>query len=719
MIVRVAITCAVVSSGLLVTAQAAQASWLEQSTPAVPAATAWELTAVSCTSPNICMAVGDGTGENSQLIAERRDGGGGGWTLVSIPQPAVGSLLSGISCTSATACIAAGTAPSGLNTVPLSEKWNGSSWQILTTARVAGSQTSELSAVSCTSATKCTAVGSTQTGNRVVALAERWDGTKWRIEATANQPPAGATELSGVSCTSATSCTAVGSRAAGSTTLSLAEHWNGSHWLPQPTPGLSGGHDSGLNSVSCSSGSSCMAGGTGLAERWNGTKWSLLKIAKPGGGTPATLSAVSCVRAGVCYAAGGFFADGVLTLAAEFWNGTRWSVQDAPITTSQDSSTLASVSCTTATNCTAVGSYHDPVNGNRALAENFALHWQDQSPPALNGVLAAGLNAVSCASPDACVAVGTFETTKAFESFAEIWSGSQWAVVSTPKARASNLNSVSCTATRSCEAVGDIVTNGIPLTLAEHWNGITWAIQHTPNPAGAARTFLTSVSCPASNACTAIGSSAGRAGISRTLAERWNGKSWKIQRTVNPAGGGISFEGVSCASAKACTAVGSFSTGVFGETWNGSSWKLHAARLPAGSKSAFLSSVSCTSAGACTAAGDFTRGTRIVPVAERWNGTTWTPQLLPPVGAGPSGLSAVSCVSARLCVATGFSGDSDFRPFAERWNGRKWVAQTVFRPGSSSALLNGLSCDSASACMTVGSFTDAMSNEQMFADQYS
>jgi hypothetical protein len=42
-----------------------------------------------------------------------------------------------------------------------------------------------------------------------------------------------------------------------------------------------------------------------------------------------------------------------------------------------------------------------------------------------------------------------------------------------------------------------------------------------------------------------------------TLAERWNGTSWKTQTTPNPAGAGYSqLNGVSCTSASACTAVG-------------------------------------------------------------------------------------------------------------------------------------------------------------------
>src|ERR1039458_7046818 len=68
-----------------------------------------------------------------------------------------------------------------------------------------------LMAVSCSSATDCTAVGSYVTvAGKSVALVERWNGTTWSIEATPSHAGDFAIYLSGVSCTSATACTAVG-----------------------------------------------------------------------------------------------------------------------------------------------------------------------------------------------------------------------------------------------------------------------------------------------------------------------------------------------------------------------------------------------------------------------------------------------------------------------------------------------------------------------------
>ncbi|HUD37619.1 MAG TPA: hypothetical protein VMR14_12010 [Streptosporangiaceae bacterium] len=717
-IARAWVTLAVTAGGLLVTAQAAQASWLQLTTPTVAGASTWEFTAVSCSSPNICMAVGNSSGGTDQLLAEQRTKAG--WTVQPVPQPAEGSSLSGIWCGSASECIAVGQSPTSGGSVPLAESWNGGTWQILVTPQPAGDPASELSAVSCTSAAKCTAVGSATKGNREAPLAERWNGAKWQIQAT--RKPAGAADgvLGGVSCTSATRCIAVGDGSTGTHAKALAEVWNGAKWAIAPTPDLPSGFTQ-LSAVSCPSSNSCMATGLGVAERWNGAKWSLVKIGKPGG-TEADLSSVSCTRAGPCYAAGANFVEGVQMLVAEYWNGSRWQVQGAQVTTSYDSSGLSGVSCTTATNCTTVGFYHDPVDGDRALAFDFSLRWQDQSPLPFNGVVSTGLNAVSCASPQACVAIGTFQTATAFESFAETWSGGTWSSESTPKPKVTNLAAVSCTAATSCTAVGDIVTNGIPLTLAEHWNGITWARQHTPNPAKAARSFLTAVSCPSRGACTAVGFYVDHAGHQFTIAERWNGRSWEAEHVPGPAGkAGIQLEGVSCGSARACSAVGTFDGGMFTDSWNGKNWRLKPVAAPKGGKEGFLSSVSCTSASACTAVGDYLHGSRLVPLSERWNGKNWQAQraAIPP-GASSSGLSSVSCTSATACTAAGFTQHATTGTVAERWNGKKWVAEIIQPPpGSLSAQLGSLSCNSAIACMAVGSYQDNTDTEQMLAEQYS
>jgi len=57
--------------------------------------------------------------------------------------------------------------------------------------------------------------------------------TKFKTAAWTIQPTPSGTTLPGVSCTSATACSAVGSGG-------LAELWNGSTWTIQPPPGVAG-----------------------------------------------------------------------------------------------------------------------------------------------------------------------------------------------------------------------------------------------------------------------------------------------------------------------------------------------------------------------------------------------------------------------------------------------------------------------------------------------
>src|SRR5215467_13227659 len=89
-----------------------------------------------------------------------------------------------------------------------------SGWSIQHTPNPTGASFVPLQAVSCTSATACTAVGSSSTSTTTVTLAERWNGTKWSIQHTPNPTGASFVPLKAVSCTSATACTAVGSSSA-------------------------------------------------------------------------------------------------------------------------------------------------------------------------------------------------------------------------------------------------------------------------------------------------------------------------------------------------------------------------------------------------------------------------------------------------------------------------------------------------------------------------
>ncbi|HEV2450705.1 MAG TPA: hypothetical protein VGS62_02105, partial [Streptosporangiaceae bacterium] len=574
-----------------------------------------------------------------------------------------------------------------------------------------------LGRVSCTSATACEVVGDSSGGSGLVTLAERWNGTSWTIQTTPNASGEASNQLNGLSCPSATTCTAVGSSANGTNTVPLAETWNGTSWSIQTTPDPSGSTFNPLNGVSCASVTACVAVGDGFAENWNGTNWSVHAIVS----TKHDLFSVSCVSATDCTAVGSVYKQAIQFYVAESWNGTKWTLDNLPLSTSYDTDLLTDVSCQNANSCTAVGEYHDPVNGYRPLVEVEQLRWQPQTAPVPSGAIATGIDSVSCASAKACMAVGNYEASgSVFGTFAESYSGGNWTLVSTPNATNSNLSGVSCTAANACTAVGDVFSGSTLVTLAERWNGTSWTVQSTPSPASAPDSYLVSVSCTAATACTAAGFYVDGSGNHLPLAEAWNGTSWTIQTTPSPSGTTTTqFNSVSCSSASSCVAVGYYLTPSYtmlAEVWNGTSWTIKNPLLTGGGSDGYLSGVSCTAATACTAVGDYFDGSRTVTLAERWNGTSWAVQTTPNrIDALDSYLASVSCTSATSCTATGsvhHGGPVTLITLAEHWNGSTWHLAAPGAPfGALQSDLVSVSCQSASNCMGAGWYYDSSSTE--------
>lgn len=336
-----------------------------------------ELLSASCTTTKACTAVGFYVSDTAgyRTLAERWNGSK--WKLQTTADPTGGQFIKlfGVSCTSSSFCMAVGSYENSAGAIlDLAEKWDGSHWAIVSTPDPGGaldSDHSELDGVSCTSTKACTAVGSTYTDDGpTVTLAARWNGTRWISENPVNPQGSGPTaywdELHGVSCSASNNCTAVGQSGPGNSSSygTLAERWNGSSWSVQSTPVNVGSVPdeswAELLAISCSSTKACAAVGehidkagnqVTLAETWNGSKWS----AEP---TPTTstldqLASVSCTSATACTAVGSPYFTGTL---AEAWNGHKWAVESTP-STGYVNSMLAGVSCPTATSCVAVGSY--------------------------------------------------------------------------------------------------------------------------------------------------------------------------------------------------------------------------------------------------------------------------------------------------------------------------------------------------------------------------
>jgi hypothetical protein len=338
-------------------------------------------------------------------------------------------------------------------------------WHLQSLPAPAGAIATDLSDVSCTSASACTAVGSDEeSGSVFVTFAERWNGAGWAVK---NTPNATASLLNGVACVSATDCIAVGDvlTGAGIDTNTLAEQWNGTSWTAMTTPTPKAGRRSFLVDVACTSATSCEAVGSynkksgaefPLAEKWNGTSWQLQSTPSPAGGTSVELNGVACTSGSSCIAVGDYQSSGGEMLA-ERWNGSAWTIQSTPNPAGGSDSFLGGVSCTAATACTAAGDYSD------------------------------GSDQVS---------------------LAERWNGTAWTAQATPNrvgATVTDLVGVSCPSASECVSVGSATQGHTPKTDAEKWAGSVWKLQDPGVPAGALESALVSVSCPATTDCTAVG----------------------------------------------------------------------------------------------------------------------------------------------------------------------------------------------------------------------
>jgi hypothetical protein len=335
--------------------------------------------------------------------------------------------------------------------------------------------------------------------------------------------------------------------------------------------------------------------------------------------------------------------------------------------------------------------------GNSTFTTGSAA-WTIQSTPNASGAEHSNLFDISCepASTTACTAVGKQTATGGVSNpYAQYWNGSSWSnqTTATPAGTtAAELQADHCLSKTSCVAAGSYTTASGTFTLVESWNGTSWSIQTSPNPAGSTETHLKGVSCKEITTCMAVGYQ-GSGSSSQPVAIRGNSGTWSLGTVPLPAGAvGAELTGVECASTSSCRAVGRYfptasTTTYWGmvSTWNGTTWSSEAVPKPSGEpKRSTLLDISCASTSSCAAVGAYLNsgGTQVTYV-ERWNGSAWSWQSSPnPAGSVNTPLQNVSCTEGAPCVAVGDWLDSlgVWRPMAQYWNGSSWEIETVEAP---------------------------------------
>jgi photosystem II stability/assembly factor-like uncharacterized protein len=523
-----------------------------------------------------------------------------------------------------------------------------------------GPQGNDLHAVSCASETSCVAVGDLGT------VVTTDDGQSW-ID---RDRPTGE-DLRSVSCPASASCVAVGTGGKILTSADGGRTWNS----------RSSGTTRTLNGASCSDTSDCIAVGDAgaiVASTDGGQTWS-----SNDSGTEQRLNAVSCPSAGRCFAVG----DESTILRS---TGGNWSAQTAQ----QSPRRYFAVTCTSQSDCLAVGDYQ-----TWAHTGNGGSTWE--SGGGLDQIHAKG---VSCAGSSRCLVVGdggpipnTFpayhDRSPGILGATDVHGSFTNAPDAYPAQRRDSqrfgaLTATACPGVNACFAVGlngeILAIAGLPGSSSDP--PATWARQAS----GPVRD-LTGASCPQETTCFVVGDTApdcirpvlcAAGDPTRTEATilttsdrlRWTSQDPGVRERLN---------GVSCADAAECVAVGDLGTIV--RTQDGSTWDV----VPdTGSVrgAATLLGVSCPAGtNLCVAVGDHGSAFRSID-----GGATWSS-----LNSGTDEfLNAVSCSSTSACVAVGSSGTV----IRSGDGGQTWSSSSS---GTTKPLL-GISCTSGARCVAVG-----------------
>lgn len=233
--------------------------WEIAKTPALKAPLYNALTAISCASAADCMAVG--YADQKALIERWR---AGAWTLQRVPTPrgSAFSMLYGVSCPTRNWCMAVGYSgpPSG-GSLAFSEVWNGRYWSIRPARQISG-YASQFAGVSCRSPVSCTAAGTYgDLATMNFPLAERWNGKAWATQSVPHPKGQSDSALTSVQCGTTRTCTAVGVYFTQTGPIyTFAVYWNGRAWALQPTVNPSKTNNS-LSGVACTSATACTAVG--------------------------------------------------------------------------------------------------------------------------------------------------------------------------------------------------------------------------------------------------------------------------------------------------------------------------------------------------------------------------------------------------------------------------------------------------------------------------
>ncbi len=279
--------------------------------------------------------------------------------------------------------------------------------------------------------------------------------------------------------------------------------------------------------------------------------------------------------------------------------------------------------------------------------------------------------------------VGNAKTTITGPIATAHWNGSNWTLFSPPQvgSEEKELNGVDGVASDDVWAVGAYDVK----TLVERWDGSRWQVVASPNAGTNTSNMLTSVDALSRTSAWAVGSyrtpaSLGNDPGRKTLIERWNGTSWSVVPSPNPAPLGNSLLDVAAIDPNNVWAVG-WKLSAQGLRslilhYDGTAWK-EAVVPTVGTGENVLTAISAAGPNDIWAAGYYDDGPQQKALTLHYDGSSWSSVPSASGGDGVSTLLDISASSPSAAWAVGFEYRASLKRYVastQRWNGSAWSA---------------------------------------------
>ena len=309
---------------------------------------------------------------------------------------------------------------------------------------------------------------------------------------------------------------------------------------------------------------------------------------------------------------------------------------------------------------------------------------------------------------------------------AEHFDGQQWTIVPTqvPGTGGAYLRGVGGSSSPDVWAVGYQTTrSGDQATLIEHYDGATWTIVPSPNPASVA-SYLSAVVAVAPNDVWAAGHYLGSSNY-RTLVEHWDGIAWTIVPTPNVGDGPNALNGIAAAGPNDIWSVGyqSIASGSASATlvlhFDGASWNVVPSPNPGQPSS--LAAVIASLGGDIWAAGfyyDGTQGKTLLLHGDESGFAAVPGEDYPGEG---NVLLGIAAAEPGDIWAAGYhypSGTSDYQGLIEHYDGKQWQRVSSVQ-GGSYTYLSGITAWAPGAAWAVGNTLTATIAESVCEIQVS